>query len=103
MTDEHEEQPGDANYRDELGRVLRLQDISQLRTFLENQARRFGDDGQVASVAQQTDAELATLMHRMILARADLADLHAKSKVMLGTDPASSRRTPGQPRRPREA
>jgi hypothetical protein len=90
---------GDASYQTRLGATLRLRDVAALREFLTEQARTFGDDRQVEALASQSDADLEPLMHRMILARADLADLHAASRAALGMDPALKKRSSRQPRR----
>jgi hypothetical protein len=67
------------SYAEQLGEVLRGRDVGQLRRFLVDNARRFGDERQVAEVEGKSADEMGELMHRMILARADLKDLHAES------------------------
>jgi hypothetical protein len=67
------------SYAEQLGDVLRGRDPGQLQTFLVENARRFGDARQVAEVEGKSAEEMEELMHRMILARADLKDLHAES------------------------
>jgi hypothetical protein len=89
MNDESGPMPGDRNYQERLGATLRLQDKDALRAFLIEQARTFGGERQVEAVSNQSDAELELLMHRMILARPDLADLHPASRLVLGMEPAS--------------
>ncbi|HEY8477045.1 MAG TPA: hypothetical protein VIN09_09305 [Chloroflexota bacterium] len=74
---------GDAEYVKQLGAVLRQRDVVALRTFLLASARRFGDERQVAEIEAKSDAELEETMHRMILARPDLKDLHAASRRWL--------------------
>ena len=74
---------GDRDYVQQLGDVLRRRDAGALRAFLAAQAGRYGDDRQVAAIERQSDDELTTLLHRMILARGDLADLHAESQCWL--------------------
>jgi hypothetical protein len=74
---------GDRNYGHRLGEVLRRRDPIALREFLAEQARRFGDERQVADITGKDVAELERLLHRMIVARPDLADLHAASKRWL--------------------
>ena len=71
------------SYRDELGSTLRRRNPLALRTFLIASARRFGDDRQVANVEAKSDDELEELMHRMILSRPDLEDLHRASREWL--------------------
>ena len=92
---------GDSAYQEQLGQILRLRDLSALRSFLVQQAGAFGDDGQVQAINAQSDAELEIIMHRMILARTDLMDLHPASRAALGMDPASDRRGPRPQRRRR--
>jgi hypothetical protein len=92
---------GDNAYQEQLGQILRLRDPSALRSFLVQQATTFGDDGQVQAIKAQSDEELEIIMHRMILARTDLIDLHPASQVALGMDPASKRPGPRPQRRRR--
>jgi len=89
----------DASYQEHLGATLRRRDLQALRAFLTDRARAFGDTAQLDAFANQSDADLERLMHRMILARADLASLHAASRAALGMDSAPSKRTPRPPRR----
>ena len=100
---------GDRDYVKQLGDVLRRRDPGALRAFLIEQAARYGDDRQVAAIEQQGDEELTTLLHRMILARGDLADLHPASQRGLAENGAlppdapgggHRRRPPGPGRRP---
>ena len=69
----------DEDYQRRLGDVLRASDVAALRAFLAESAARFGDQRQLAQVQDKSDAELERLLHQMILARNDLADLHAGS------------------------
>lgn len=95
----------DRAYATQLGEVLRRRDVAALRAFLEAQAGRYGDERQVEAIRAQTDAELELLLHRMTLARPDLADLHAASERWLagqgGPRPPDSpaRRRPRRPGR----
>ena len=73
----------DRAYAAQLGDVLRKRDVTALRAFLEAQAGRYGDERQVAAIRAQSDAELEALLHRMTLARSDLAKLHADSRRWL--------------------
>lgn len=73
----------DGSYVRRLGEVLRRRDPLALREFLAEQAGQYGDQRQVAEVRSKDDTEMETLLHRMILARPDLADLHAESKRRL--------------------
>ena len=74
---------GDPGYAQRLGDVLRQSDPGRLRDFLLEQASRFGDERQVEDVRIKSPAELETLMHRMIVARPDLSDLHPTSRQWL--------------------
>ncbi|MFN8637171.1 MAG: hypothetical protein U0893_25260 [Chloroflexota bacterium] len=114
--DERTESADDRAYATRLGDVLRQRSVPALRAFLEAQAERYGDERQIAAVRAQTDAEIELLLHRMILARADLRSLHAESAGWLagphmpGTGPSGpvggarsaprSGRPPGRPGRP---
>ena len=98
--------PTDSDYKAQLGVVLRRRDPAALHLFLRQSAASYGDERQVAEVEQRSHAEMEELMHRMILTRPDLADLHADSRAWLATrDPslhagAPPRPTGGQPARP---
>ena len=74
---------GDRGYAQRLGEILRQRDPGRLREFLVEQASRFGDERQVEDIRIKSRAELETLMHRMIVARPDLSDLHPKSRQWL--------------------
>jgi hypothetical protein len=63
--------------------VLRRRDALALRAFLAQSAERFGDARQVAEVQDKSDEEMQELLHRMILARPDLSDLHRSSREWL--------------------
>jgi hypothetical protein len=71
------------SYAAQLGSVLRRRDADVLRTFLVQSARRFGDARQVVDVTSKTDDEMQELLHRMIVARPDLEDLHRASREWL--------------------
>ena len=73
----------DQQYVERLGQTLRTQDPEQLRAFLIDNALRVGDDVQVAQISEQSAPELEALMHRMTVARSDLADLHQTSRAWL--------------------
>ena len=62
---------------------MRRRDPLALRRFLIDNARRFGDARQVGDVEAKSAGELEELMHRMILARPDLEDLHRGSREWL--------------------
>ncbi|MFN0073717.1 MAG: hypothetical protein ACKVVP_19730 [Chloroflexota bacterium] len=99
MTDEADSSPGDLGYRESLGRTLRRGSVSGLRAFLIGQAEAFGNEQHVQAIISQTEAELQTLMHRMILARTDLADLHPLSRAALGMQSAPKAPGASRPRR----
>ena len=71
---------GDEDYQVKLGDVLRQRDPHVLRDFLELNASRYGDERHVNEVERKSDDELEEMLHRMILARQDLADLHGDSR-----------------------
>ena len=71
------------SYAERLGEVLRRRDAGQLRAFLVENARRFGDQRQVADVEGKSTADMEELMHRMILARTDLKEFHGESQRWL--------------------
>ena len=52
-------------------------------SFLLQSAERFGDAKQVADVQEKSEDELEELLHRMIVARPDLDDLHRASREWL--------------------
>jgi len=97
----------DRAYGDLLGDVLRQRSVAALRLFLETQAGKYGDERQVDSIRAQSDADLEQILHRMTLARADLADLHAESERWLAAqagpvprpDGPASRSVGGPPKR----
>ena len=71
------------SYAARLGAVLRRRDVVALRAFLIESAQRFGDDTQVSDVQAKSDEEMEELLHRMIVARPDLNDLHRASRQWL--------------------
>ena len=83
--------PSDASYKAELGLVLQGRDPDALHLFLRLHAAGYGDARQIAEVEGRSHGEMEELMHRMILVRPDLADLHAASRAWL------SAHSPGQP------
>jgi hypothetical protein len=54
-----------------------------LRQFLIDAAERFGDARQITEVQAKSDDEMLELLHRMIVARPDLEDLHRSSREWL--------------------
>jgi hypothetical protein len=93
----------DGDYVQRLGVVLRQRDVGALRAFLVEQAGRYGDERQVEAIRQQADAELEAILHRMIVSRPDLGDLHAESERWLaeagnpGASPPPVRQPGGRP------
>ena len=75
--------PGEPSYRVQLGTVLRQRDVRALRAFLLQSAQRYGDARQVDDVEAKSEEELEELLHRMIVARNDLTDLHRASREWL--------------------
>ena len=75
--------PREPSYVTQLGQVLRRRDAEGLRRFLLEAAKRFGDARQVADVERKPDLEMQELLHRMIVARPDLKDLHRASREWL--------------------
>jgi hypothetical protein len=75
--------PREPSYAARLGAVLRQRDPARLRAFLLEGATRFGDQRQIEDVQAKSDEELVELLHRMILARSDLQDLHRASREWL--------------------
>jgi len=82
--------PREPSYAAQLGAVLRRRDPLALRDFLVQSAARFGDQRQIDDVQSKSPDELEELLHRMIVARPDLRDLHRQSRAWLfgrGIDP----------------
>jgi hypothetical protein len=90
---------GDRDYVSRLGEVLRRRDPAALREFLAEQAGRFGDERQVAEIRAKEPDEMETLLHRMIVSRPDLAELHPASARWLAAHGAPSA-PPGRRSRP---
>jgi hypothetical protein len=67
----------------QLGSVLRRRDARALRAFLVQSAQKFGDARQVEDVQAKSDEDMQELLHRMIVARPDLEDLHRASREWL--------------------
>ncbi|HEX8967178.1 MAG TPA: hypothetical protein VF937_04810 [Chloroflexota bacterium] len=63
--------------------MLRRRDAPALRQFLLDAAERFGDARQVDDVRARSDEQMQELLHRMIVARSDLVDLHRASREWL--------------------
>jgi hypothetical protein len=57
--------------------------VEALRAFLLQSAARFGDMKQVLDVQGKSEDEMEELLHRMIVARPDLEDLHRASREWL--------------------
>jgi hypothetical protein len=75
--------PREPSYIAQLGEVLRRRNAAALKDFLARSAARYGDARQLADVENKSEAELEELLHRMIVARADLKDLHRASREWL--------------------
>jgi hypothetical protein len=75
--------PREPSYVAQLGSVLRQRDGLALQAFLVRSAERFGDFRQVAEVQAKSPEEMEELLHRMIVARPDLKDLHRASREWL--------------------
>ena len=75
--------PREPSYAAQLGSVLRRRDVEALRAFLLQSASRFGDMKQVLDVQGKSEDEMEELLHRMIVARPDLEDLHRASREWL--------------------
>jgi hypothetical protein len=75
--------PREPSYVAQLGNVLRQRDAGALQAFLVRSAERFGDLRQVAEVQAKSPEEMEELLHRMIVARPDLKDLHRASREWL--------------------
>ncbi len=80
-----EQGSSDHDYAERLGDVLARRDPEGVRSFLVENARRYGDEGQVAAITGQSAENIEALMHRMIVARPDLADLHPESQAWLAS------------------
>ena len=61
-----------ASYGEQLAEVLRRRDPQQLRRFLVENARKFGDARQVAEIEGKSAQEMEELLQHMIRARADV-------------------------------
>jgi hypothetical protein len=81
----------DRDYKSRLGAVLRRRDPSELKAFLGQSAAGYGDDRQVRDVESRSPEAMRELMHRMIVARPDLADLHVESRAWLAGRSAGRR------------
>jgi hypothetical protein len=75
--------PREPSYAAQLASVLRQRNVAMLQAFLVRSAERFGDLRQVAEVQAKSPAEMEELLHRMIVARHDLKDLHRASREWL--------------------
>ena len=91
----------DQSYKARLGEVLRRRDPAALHLFLRQSAAGYGDERQVSEVEERSHLEMEELMHRMILARPDLSELHAESQAWLATHhPGERLPSASRPRRP---
>lgn len=67
----------------QLGAVLQRRDPRALQRFLADRARTFGNQAQVDDVEGKSPTEMEELLHRMIVARPDLKQLHSASRAWL--------------------
>ncbi|MDO8588334.1 MAG: hypothetical protein Q7T82_15000 [Armatimonadota bacterium] len=73
----------DESYVHAMGRVLRNRDVEALRRFLARSAQERDDPGEAAEIEGIPQADLESRMHKMIMARMDLQDLHDESRQWL--------------------
>jgi hypothetical protein len=73
----------DSSYVQQMGRVLRTKDVNALREFLVKSANDRNDSGEAAELEGIPQADLESRMHKMIMARADLAGMHDSSREWL--------------------
>lgn len=86
--------PPRTSYVAQLGAVLRQRDPEALRAFLAASARRYGNEAEARAIEAAPRDEMLVTLHRTILARPDLRDLHPASERWLrarGLDPDLSR------------
>jgi hypothetical protein len=74
---------GDSTYVKQMASVLRKKDVAALRDFLARSAEERNDDGEAAEIRGIPEADLEARMHKMIVARKDLVDLHDESREWL--------------------
>jgi hypothetical protein len=91
----------DRAYKDQLGAVLRRQDAEALHLFLRQRAAEFGDERQVEELERRSHDEMVELLHRMTLARPDLAEIHPVSRAWLAANRAGAPRAPARRPLPR--
>jgi hypothetical protein len=91
----------DQSYKARLGEVLRQRDPAALHLFLRQSAAGYGDERQVTEVEDRSHLEMEELLHRMILARSDLVELHSESQAWLAAhSPGERAPIDSRPRRP---
>lgn len=73
----------DSKYVREMGKTLRLKDVSALREFLIRCANERNDTGEAAEIQGIPEDVLEARMRKMIMARKDLADIHEESRQWL--------------------
>ena len=73
----------DQSYVHEMGRVLRDRNLEALRQFLARSAQERNDPGEATEIQGIPAADLEARMHKMIMARPDLQDLHDESSKWL--------------------
>lgn len=75
--------PADAAYVANMRDVLRKRDVSALREFLVRSATVRKEPEEAAQLESLSHDALEARMHKMIMARMDLADLHDESRKWL--------------------
>jgi hypothetical protein len=73
----------DASYVQQMAAVLRKKDVAALREFLVAAANERNDESEVAEIQGIPEADLEARMHKMIMARKDLPDMHDESRKWL--------------------
>lgn len=81
----------DAGYVQRLSYVLRKRDVDELREFLKHEAAA-REPERVTEIEAIPYHDLETRLHKMILARPDLGDLHADARRWLREKTALSGR-----------
>ena len=73
----------DIVYVRQMGGVLRKNDVAALRDFLAASAEERNDPGEAMEIRGIPEADMEARMHKMIVARKDLEDIHAESREWL--------------------
>ncbi len=72
----------DAGYVKRLAYVLRKRDVEELREFLRHEAN-LREPERAGEIDEIAGHDLEVRMHKMILSRGDLADMHADARRWL--------------------